>query len=132
MGRIFGFSLATILAFTIVLALAFSPWGMAQTTTAKISGVVTDETGGVLPGAQVTVTNVETGVKRDMVTGESGQYRAPFLQPGTYRLGIRLLELYENMISDRTYLKVAYEKPKRKSGKSARASGGARLRVAAR
>lgn len=49
------------------------------------------------------------------------------------REGIRLLELYEEMVTDRTYLKVQYEKPKRRSGKSARgAGGGHRLRAAAR
>jgi arginine decarboxylase len=48
------------------------------------------------------------------------------------REGIRLLELYESMVTDRTYLKVQYEKPKRKAGKGARAGGGGRLRVAAR
>jgi hypothetical protein len=55
---------------TVIASVVFSIWvfvqaGRAQTTTAVLSGIVTDETGAVLPGAQVTVGNTATGVRRD-------------------------------------------------------------------
>lgn len=56
----------------------------AQTTNAAIVGDVTDETGALVPGASVTVTNANTGVQRSIATNERGAYRAYPLQPGSY------------------------------------------------
>ncbi len=50
----------------------------------KILGTVTDSTGAVIPGAQVTVTNTATGVAFKTRTSSAGDYLAPSLQPGTY------------------------------------------------
>ncbi len=71
-----------------VLVLVCSPLAMAQTTTATLSGAVTDATGGVLPGAQVAVTNVATGVRRTTVTDEHGRFVAAQLPPGPYELTV--------------------------------------------
>jgi hypothetical protein len=46
---------------------------LAQNT-AQISGTVKDQTGAVLPGAEVTMTQTETGLKRTAVTDETGSY----------------------------------------------------------
>ena len=46
-------------------------WAQA---TAQISGTVKDQTGAVLPGVEVTVTQTETGVTRTAVTNETGSY----------------------------------------------------------
>ncbi|MBI1874839.1 MAG: TonB-dependent receptor [Acidobacteria bacterium] len=62
----------------------------AQTTGATLQGTVADEQGGLLPGASVTVTNVETGVARTLTTDERGWYRAAALQPGAYALKVEL------------------------------------------
>ena len=59
---------------------------LGQTTTAIISGTVTDETGGVLPGAEVSVLNVGTGAVRDTVSDDAGRYRVPELAPGNYEV----------------------------------------------
>src|SRR3990167_5382266 len=56
----------------------------AQTTTATISGTVTDVTGAVLPGASVRSTNVETGISRATVADAAGRYRLPELPLGLY------------------------------------------------
>ena len=45
-----------------------------------------DPSGGVLPGVTVTVTNIETGTSRAIVTNEAGLFRAPLLRLGTYEL----------------------------------------------
>src|SRR5690348_11839964 len=61
---------------------------LAQSTAANgsIEGTITDTSGGVLPGVTVTVTHVETGTDRTVVTNERGLYRAPLLPLGTYRV----------------------------------------------
>lgn len=58
----------------------------AQVTTAAISGTAADETGGVLPGVTITVTNVETGVARAAFTDDRGRYHVPNLPPGDYEV----------------------------------------------
>ena len=56
----------------------------AQETTATISGVVTDESGGVIPGVSVEVTNLDTGITRMATTGDEGRYQLPNLSVGNY------------------------------------------------
>ncbi len=53
-------------------------------TTSAIVGQVNDATGAGVPGATVTVTNKETGLKRTAKTDESGRFNFPQLKPGTY------------------------------------------------
>jgi len=53
---------------------------------ATIQGTVVDAQGGVLPGAMVRVTQISTGVTRDVVTMPDGVYRVPSLAPGIYRV----------------------------------------------
>src|ERR1019366_10589033 len=61
-------------------------WG--QTITSTILGQVNDPSGSAVPEAQVTVTNAETGISTQGVSGSSGAYSIPQLQPGTYNLTI--------------------------------------------
>ncbi len=56
----------------------------SQVNTGRILGTVTDQTGGVIAGAMVTVTNTETGVARNLVTDGAGEYIAPNLNAGKY------------------------------------------------
>lgn len=59
----------------------------AQSTNAgDISGVVTDGTGAAVPGATVTVLNVNTGVSKDLTTNDSGVYDTSSIVAGTYKL----------------------------------------------
>jgi hypothetical protein len=59
---------------------------MAQLTTGIINGTVTDQSGAAIPGARVVVRNLETGITRSTVTGPTGRYEVPNLQPGTYEV----------------------------------------------
>lgn len=68
-----------------VIAAAVLP-GLAQTYQGRILGTVTDQTGAVVSGARVTVTNTATGVSRTLTTGATGEYVAPNLEPGPYRV----------------------------------------------
>lgn len=62
----------------------------AQGTTATISGVVKDTTGAVLPAVTITVTNLDTGIKRAAVAGEEGRYHVPQLAVGNYEVQAEL------------------------------------------
>jgi hypothetical protein len=68
-------------AWVIVLLWAVS--ASAQNT-GSISGVVKDSSGGVLPGADVVVTNTQTGVEQRTVSSADGKYQFPSVVPGTY------------------------------------------------
>lgn len=69
----------------LLVCVAAAP-ATAQETTGTIIGVVTDQTGAVLPGVTVIVRNVETGSTREVVTGETGRYTAAALRPGPYEV----------------------------------------------
>src|SRR6266850_2585015 len=62
----------------------------AQTTTAAFQGTVTDTSGALLPGAQVTASNVETGLKRTMTTTDEGRFLLSVLPPGSYEVTVTL------------------------------------------
>ena len=59
-------------------------------STAQITGTVRDASGGVLPGADVTATQTDTGFKRSTVTDASGSYTLPNLPIGPYKLDVTL------------------------------------------
>ncbi|WP_446741725.1 carboxypeptidase regulatory-like domain-containing protein [Silvibacterium acidisoli] len=77
---------ATLAALVLFLACSFQMLG--QGVTADISGTVTDETGAVVPGAQVVATNTATNVATSAVTNGSGVYSIRFLQIGNYTLTV--------------------------------------------
>src|SRR5438093_12461737 len=61
--------------------------GFGQTgINATLSGAVTDASGALIPGVEITATNTGTGVVGMAVTNESGTYRFPSLQPGPYEV----------------------------------------------
>ena len=62
----------------------------AQLSTAQLSGRVTDESGAVLPGVTVTVTQTDTAFTRADVTDSDGAYVLSNLPPGPYRLEVSL------------------------------------------
>ncbi len=75
----------------LLLALCLLAPAVALAQTAELRGIVTDDTGGVLPGVTVTIRNLATGVERAVVTDEQGIFRAPALQPGPYLVGSVLM-----------------------------------------
>ena len=58
----------------------------AQSATAKILGQVTDPQDALVPGATITVVNVDTGVQQTVKTSEKGGYLVPALPIGNYKL----------------------------------------------
>jgi carboxypeptidase family protein/TonB-dependent receptor-like protein len=58
----------------------------AQGTAGRIVGTVTDQSGGAIAGATVTVTDVDRNVPRVLTTDQTGEYNAPNLLPGNYKV----------------------------------------------
>lgn len=61
---------------------------MAQVDTGAISGIVTDSSGAIVPGAQVTITQEDTNVHTALPTNNAGFYSAPALRPGHYDIEV--------------------------------------------
>src|SRR5579862_9155495 len=57
-----------------------------QSATATLSGTVVDEKNAVVPETQITITNTDTGLKREATTNSDGYFTAPLLPPGNYTL----------------------------------------------
>lgn len=80
------------LAYLFVLVGLASPAGIlsAQTeaTTAVITGVVTDSSGGVVPVAVIHLENTDTGLQRSVLCNEQGLYRAALLPLGNYTVRV--------------------------------------------
>src|SRR5690349_24885047 len=70
--------------FALSFSILMTAGAWAQTT-AQVSGTVKDQSGAVLPGAEVTATQTETGFKRTVVTDETGSYLLTNLPVGPYR-----------------------------------------------
>ena len=73
---------------------------MAQRTTGTIVGTVTDATGAVVPGAEITLTNLDTGASRSVLTSDTGAYALTSLPPGLYRLQATLPGFKEAVVEN--------------------------------
>lgn len=76
-------------AYLSLTLLLFSTVLIGQTTTATLSGVVTDDNGAAVTGATVTVLNTETGTRRTVTTNSDGVFTVPLLQPSRYQLTVQ-------------------------------------------
>jgi Carboxypeptidase regulatory-like domain len=76
------------ICFLSILALCLVPSVQGQTIFGTITGTVTDQTGAVVPGATVTVTNEDTGIRHQTKTSGTGVYVFPDLQVGTYTVRV--------------------------------------------
>jgi hypothetical protein len=72
-----------------IAACIFPANAQLATTTATLSGVVTDPSGALVPQASVTLTSPETGINRTFTADAAGRYTFSQLPPGTYNLAIR-------------------------------------------
>src|SRR6202171_4568683 len=83
-------TLAKILVPLIVivfdLSLAVSMY--SQVTEATLSGTISDPSGGVIPGAQISISNTATGISKEFQAVTAGYYTAPNLAPGTYEIKV--------------------------------------------
>src|SRR6184192_4404384 len=72
-----------VLALVVVVLVSSTVWAQS---TAQITGTVKDASGAVLPGAEVTATQIETGIARMTISNETGAYVLPNLPVGPYKL----------------------------------------------
>src|SRR5580698_8570499 len=77
-----------LVVLSLVLAFMCATTARAQFTTARLSGIVTDNSSAAVPGATVTVEQSTTGYRQTAKTGASGEYLFPSLPVGTYDLTI--------------------------------------------
>src|ERR1043165_3371918 len=83
MSKIIKFSLAGLLVLALC-AIAFAQ----STTTGAIGGVVSNPNKEVVPGAAVTVRNVDTNKEDNATTDDTGRFKVPNLQPGRYAVTV--------------------------------------------
>jgi hypothetical protein len=72
----------------LIFALLRCPSLLAQSDAATISGWVTDQSGAVIVGAKVQVTNIQTGSTLSTLTNNEGMYAAADLHPGPYEIRV--------------------------------------------
>ena len=63
---------------------------LAQSATAVLSGTVEDQHGAVIPGALVTVENVNTNLRRQVTTNGDGSFTFPLLPPSSYVIRVEI------------------------------------------
>src|SRR5215471_20482644 len=71
------------LGLALCLLICDTAWPQA---TAQINGTIKDQTGAVLPGVEVVVTQTDTNINRTTVTDETGSFALPNLATGPYKL----------------------------------------------
>ena len=82
-----GRTITALLLATFTLLL-FCGLAVAQSTSGRILGTLTDQSGAAVAGATVVVTDVQRGTSRTVTTDESGSYAVTDLQPGNYKIRV--------------------------------------------
>ena len=70
----------------MLVALVTFGWQAFAQTSAGLKGVITDSSGAVVPAAEIVVTNLDNGARRQAVTNDTGDYDIPLLPPGRYTI----------------------------------------------
>src|SRR6267378_4519062 len=88
--RLFGKKCSSAVWIFLLAAISMSWTGQAyaQVAGATLTGTVKDSSGGIIPNAQVSVTDVATGVIRSVSSNGAGLYVAPNLSPGSYEVRV--------------------------------------------
>ena len=93
----------------VVLSLCAPGVAHAQTFRGTILGTVTDNTGAVIPGAEVSVRNIETGIIRTTETDSVGNFTVPELPIGVYELSVQLAG-FQKVVASNIKVEVAGER----------------------
>ena len=72
-----------------ILTLFWSAALHSQAPTAQMTGIVTDASGAVVPGAKIDVIEIDTGLHSDAATNSAGNYVIANLKPGNYKIAVR-------------------------------------------
>ena len=96
----------TKLAASFLMLLSLACQLGAQGTTGKITGVVTDPTGAIVPNAAVMVTNVATGVSHPTTTDPTGIYQVLQLPIGSYKVAVTAPGFEQTIVQSKTALEI--------------------------
>jgi Carboxypeptidase regulatory-like domain len=77
----------------LLLATLLSVQAHAQVAGGTLSGTISDPSGAVIPDAQISMSNVATGITRNIATDPAGFYTVPNLLPGNYEITVSALDL---------------------------------------
>lgn len=88
--------LSRILFFILVLSVA----AFSQTNRGGISGTITDSSGGAIPGAKVTITNIGTNQTITLTTSDEGFYSANSLEPVNYKVSVEATSFKTALIKE--------------------------------
>ena len=77
-----------LVALTMLIFGCVAMYAQGQAVNAQLNGTVTDPNNAGVPGAKVTLSNVDVGFARQFVTSETGQYTFSQIPPGTYELRV--------------------------------------------
>src|ERR1700687_2008537 len=80
--------MSKVMSVLILLAAVFCVAALAQVPTGTISGIVTDESGAVIPNASVVIHDKGTGADRTLSTGPDGAFSAPSLPARVYEVRV--------------------------------------------
>lgn len=83
-----GIVLGVLMVGILVVSLLMSAPARGQVVGATLSGTITDNSGGSLPNAQVSIKNVATGVTHEATSDNAGVYSAPNLDAGQYEVTV--------------------------------------------
>src|SRR5215831_2027206 len=82
-------NVAKVLLHTLTAIALLGIWAvaaLAQSNKADIVGTITDSNGAAVPGATVTITKIDTNATRVVTSGDAGEYNAPSLDIGVYKV----------------------------------------------
>src|SRR3989442_8520244 len=108
MNRLFGRTLVHVLTLTALMLgvlLVFCPSLHAQAVTATLLGNVTDTAGLPIPGATVTISEVNTNISTSAITNENGYYVFSSLKDGVYRVAAELIG-FKKAVRDEVVMQV--------------------------
>src|SRR5512140_760545 len=73
---------------------------LAQTNRGAITGTVTDQSQSVVPGANITITNMGTNEVRQVTSGDSGTFSVPDLDTVTYKVEVEMKGFKKSVVED--------------------------------
>src|SRR5512146_771664 len=100
-----GKSMSKVVIMGVLLVICLVTKAFAQVDTATIVGTVKDTSGAVIPGASITATEVNTGIKTEVKTGADGNYVITPLKIGAYSLTVDA-QGFQNVVRQNIVLNV--------------------------
>ncbi len=95
--------------YVVALALLACVTAQAQNDLATIRGVVTDQSGAVVPKARVTLVNIATNAARDANANEQGEFEFSFIVQGEYRLNVTS-QGFKSFVADNIVIRAREER----------------------